>query len=135
MEQQFVKHTKEDIAKALKVDKAWAEKYLSTLVGHLTRNPGHYRSFGPYWWLVKRALIESGNLEMGEEYDADVADALDYGDTPTNLAAAFLYQDQQESMGALFETQHIMDGVGDSIDYWIDDSDMELRYAASRMEI
>jgi type II restriction/modification system DNA methylase subunit YeeA len=122
------------IARAGKSLNKWAAGYLAKLPTFLEKNPGFYRAFGPYWWLVKKALIDHKNFEFGDEADLEWIEALDYGDESLNLLAAFLYYEDRYSEGALTEQQHIMDGPVDSVEYWLEDPDMEYRVIAWQME-
>lgn len=114
----------------------WAAGYLAKLPDFLENNPGFYRAFGPYWWLVKKALVDHKVFEFGDEVDREWFEALDYGDEGLNLLAAFAYYEERYSQGALTEQQHIIDDLEavDSIEYLIEDADMEQRFFAQGME-
>lgn len=126
---QVNKPSTEDLASAAlgKPLAEWAKGYLAALPMVMGKNPGFYRAFGPYWWLVKKALVDSGNFTFGEESDAEWIEALDYGDSSLNLLAAYLYYDQRESMGGLLTQEHLLDSDGDAVEYIISDPDMESR--------
>jgi len=111
----------------------WAVKYLETLQGYLTANPIFYRAFGPYWWLVKKALVDASFFEFGEVYDADWFEALDYGENGMNLLVAHHYYDEHFGIGPT-EQQHVLDGEGEAVDYWLEDPDMEIRVKAKMQE-
>lgn len=132
----ITKPSKEDLA-AVAMGKPlveWAKGYLAALPVLLTKNPGFYRAFGPNWWLIKKALVESGNFDFGDQTDAEWIEALEYGATELNLLAAYCYYEDRESMGGLYEQQHILaDTDGETVDYYLEDPDMESMYAAQQM--
>ena len=112
----------------------WKAKFVATLSDFLTKNPLRYRSFGPWWWLVKNELIKSGNFEFGEDTDAEWVEALDYGRIELNLLAAHGYAEWRDEEGAAHEQQHTLELTdGEMFDYWIDDKDMEQRGLALQM--
>lgn len=69
-----------------------APAYLQGLRANIASNPSMYRSFGPYWWLIKREMLAMGIKDFGESVDTETADALDYGDRDLNCAAGYAYQ-------------------------------------------
>lgn len=70
----------------------FAPAYLRGVAAVLAERPAMYRSFGPYWWLLKRELIASGVRQFGESVDAETADALSHGERDLNLAACYVAQ-------------------------------------------
>jgi hypothetical protein len=105
----------------------WESNFSASLVEFLQKNPLRYRGFGPYWWLVKRALIDRGHLEFGDFIDAEVYEAFDYGKPSINLAAAFSYSEERFSLGSMYESRHAIEHEdGDTTEYVLVDEDMEL---------
>ena len=112
----------------------WKGRYLASLASFLTKNPLRYRSFGPWWWLVKNELIKSGNLEFGDDVDAEWVDALDYGRMELNLLAAHGYSEFRIEEGAMHEPLHTLELTdGEMFDYLLTDTDMEQRGLALQM--
>lgn len=112
----------------------WKAKFVATLSDFLTKNPLRYRSFGPWWWLVKNELIKSGFLEFGDDVDAEWVEALDYGRIELNLLAAHGYADWRLEEGAMHEAMHTLELTdGEMLDYLISDTDMEQRALAEQM--
>ena len=88
----------------------WAKGYLAETIELLEVCPEYYRAFGPFWWLVKRAMNDCNYYEFGDVVDREWFEALDYGDEKLNLLAACLYYKQQSEQGDLTEQQHILEG-------------------------
>lgn len=105
----------------------WRANLLSSLAGLLTRNPLHYRCFGPYWWVVKDLLREHGEGgQFGDSMDAEWRENMDYGSPTLNLLAAFAYYDAAFDKGLLLSNTHgVFYENGESGDYVLIDEDME----------
>ncbi len=63
----------------------------SAVVGQLRLDPARYRAFGPYWWVVKRILIDNGFTEFGSYVDRRWHDRCCYGNDFDSLLAAWDY--------------------------------------------
>ncbi len=112
----------------------WKAKYIAALDRFFKSNPLRYRSYGPWWWLVKKELIANGNFEFGDDLDAEWVEALDYGRLELNLLAAHGYADWRFENGAGHEPLHTLELTGgETIDYLIADTDMEQRAIAKRI--
>lgn len=105
----------------------WRANLLSGIAGLLTRNPLHYRCFGPYWWLVKDLLRENGEgARFGDTLDIEWKEKMDYGSPTLNLLAAFAYYDMAFDRGLLLSHTHgISYEDGESGEYVLVDEDME----------
>lgn len=104
----------------------WRANLLSGIAGLLTRNPLHYRCFGPYWWLLKNMLRESGEGQFGDTMDAEWKEKMDYGSPTLNLLASFAYYETAFDRGLLLSHTHgISFEDGESEDYVLIDEDME----------
>lgn len=113
----------------------WKAKYLATLDSFLKKNPFSYRSYGPWWWLVKKELIAAGNLYFGDDTDAEWVEALDYGRIELNLLAAHGYSDWRVNEGAMHEPLHTLElNNGETIDYLLTDTDMEQLALGQQLE-
>jgi hypothetical protein len=114
----------------------WKPIFLATLDAFFKNNPLRYRSYGPWWWLVKKELIASGNFEFGEDVDAEWVEALDYGKAELNLLAAHGYADWRCFMqGAPHEPLHTLElEDGETIDYLLTDTDMEQLALGQQLE-
>lgn len=133
----FYKPTKEDL-KPL-IDEigdivSWETKFVSSMVDFLAKNPLRYRGFGPYWWLVKQAIIEHGETRFGDEVDNEIVEALDYGERAINLIAAHAYSESMFDLGNMTESRHSMATTdGESVDFIIADDEMELLHAVNQL--
>jgi len=125
------KPTKEELdrviaAAGLPADE-WIAALLSGIRSLLLKSPKRYRGYGPYWWLIKKMFVEAGDLEFGEELDAQWVEALDYGEAKYNLAAAFAYEDARFETMNIMEPVHVMVEDGDPIEFVSADEEMETR--------
>lgn len=106
----------------------WLVNFLAGLVVIIKKDPLRYRTFGPYWWLVKQAMIAHDILTFGNEIDREWFELLDYGNNELNIAAAWLYENgRTDSKCNLYDDSHMLeDGNGEPYEYLISDSDMEV---------
>ncbi len=95
-----VKQLDKVIKKARKKNQDWLMKYLRATGNLLGEKPGLYRSYGFYWWGLKRAFLEKGITSFGGFIDKEWEENTDYGDIERNVAAAYLYQ--QHVFGSCF---------------------------------
>jgi hypothetical protein len=105
----------------------WIDMILAAIKQMVDNNPMRYRQYGPYWWLIKKALIEREDLSFEDTLDLEWIEALDYGDTALNLMAAFLYGDEKHNLGLLTESFHTMHTPDGSVEYACNDAEIELR--------
>ena len=108
----------------------WVKKFISIMQGLLKNDPLRYRSFGPYWWIVKNAMINAGINEFGEAIDAEWLEQSSYDTDYHGLLAALLYSGQMMNNGLIYANQHNIelkdeDGVMDMQVYVLADEDME----------
>lgn len=107
----------------------WINKMRASFAGVVNRRPLAYRSFGPYWWPLKRLLIEGGELQA-ELPAPDLEAEVSLGDAALNIAAAFAYQDAATDNLTAMNTTHTVDTEdGDTRDYVVIDDEMEGRAA------
>lgn len=108
----------------------WRARVLAELAQTLKKWPGAYRTFGPYWWVVKRQLVDAG-LHAGE-VKPDALAAIATGDDDLDLLGALLYHgynvDQMRLDGVTFSVDT---DDGDTIDYVLDDPEAEERTLAA----
>ncbi|GAB4059115.1 hypothetical protein [Uliginosibacterium sediminicola] len=109
----------------------WVSKMRSTFAGMVGRNPQIYRSFGPFWWPLKRMMVEAGDLDASLP-DPDVEEQVSTGSAARNIAAAFMYHDRATDDMTATNTWHTVDtDEGDTIEYLVIDDEMEGRSALS----
>ncbi len=105
----------------------WVPRYLSGLKAVINKNPLRYREYGPYWWLLKKALIDSGDLTFGDEIDREWFDILSYGSVEMNIAAAIAYEESRDAGQCnIYDERHTLETEeGEPYEYVIADSDIE----------
>lgn len=122
-----IKHLRPLINEAKKGDINWMGRYLSSLTALLQKTPLRYRTFGPYWWLLKKSMIDRGIVTFGDEIDREWFEQMDYGSEELNLAAANAYEDMRiDGKFNIYDVNHVMeDAQGSPYEYVIADSDVE----------
>ncbi len=113
----------------------WEKRMVDAIAGILRDRPLRYRTYGPYWWVVKRALIDHGVADVGDHIDKEWFEAMDYGDPALNLLAAWAYEDARFASGQMIENPYhvMMQDDGDAIEYACNDEEMEARAAADAL--
>lgn len=101
--------------------------YLKSAADTLARQPAHYRGYGPYWWPLKRLLINAGYTQFGRDIDDDAAaDALTYPTDALTAAAAYAFAEHAFSQGTHQSPAHVVtDTEGEQLTYYIGDETME----------
>lgn len=129
----FFKPSKDELAEPYAVavgenaPVAWVASYLAGFAKTLKDDPLQYRSFGPYWWLAKQALLDAGFHGFGAFVDTQVFKDLDYGDIVYNLLAAAVYADIKHDSGDFYENRHeCATPDGEFFTYVLEDSDLEV---------
>lgn len=109
----------------------WIAKITTTYRTILKGDPKQYRSFGPFWWILKSALISCGIKDFGEHIDMEWVEIADYKDMMLNILAAWAYADfASEQQGLLYSNVHSVTFIEDSgvsaSEYTLIDEDMEI---------
>lgn len=104
----------------------WKKTFVDSLTKILKGKPLSYRSFGPYWWGVKTALVNAGVTEFGESIDTEWFNKMSYGDDALNLIAGFCYSDPLIDRGKAIESAHVLYDDEDPVEYTIADEEMEM---------
>lgn len=104
---------------------SWVEAFLQGVSTQVKRNPLSYRSYGPFWWPLKK-LMQDRDLIGGEPVDADEVARISLGDAAHDVAAAFAFQENAHANLTAGNTTFTVDTEdGDTIDYVLGDDDME----------
>lgn len=106
----------------------WLKRMIYGFHATIAKDPLSYRVFGPWWWQMKRLLIEQGNFaDFGIGVDAELIEATDYGAPDLNMLAVFMAYDVNFDLGLLYSSEHnvAMDN-GEAIQYTLIDEDMEM---------
>jgi len=106
----------------------WIPKLLAAIKTVLLKSPDRYRSYGPYWWLIKQMFIDRGDYSFGTHVDKEWHEAMDYGYDKFNLVAAFVYGDYRFESGLMADSYHTVedDESENSIEFMSDDEEMEI---------
>ena len=112
----------------------WKARLLGSVADILRRDPLQYRSYGPYWWVQKRALIDAGYSLFGSSVDQEGFSLCDYGDEASNMLAAWTYRDYAFGAGLIYSSCHNVtfvpesegEGEPDLREYVVADDEMEL---------
>lgn len=124
-------------------EREWTKTHCRLVAGLLKRDPLRYRGYGPYWYAVKKALLDAGYQDFGETIDLEWFELIDYGKTFYNLLAAWMYQDNAANVGLMYASSHIAtfeerdetgDAVNEEMEYEMADDEMELLALEKRIK-
>jgi len=108
----------------------WMPRLLASIKAVLLATPLRYRAYGPYWWALKRAYIDSGDTTFGNFLDMEWLQAMDYGKPELNLLAAWAYSDARFNRGLTTDPWHLLEDLSgdepEEIEYVSVDPDMEM---------
>lgn len=108
----------------------FAPAFMQSVAKQIKSNPRLYRTFGPYWWVLKRELAKASIGTNGDYVDAETANALDYGSTELNLAACYLAQQKNLETYFLYSNTTMVELIsGETVDYVLEDQQLELLIA------
>jgi len=106
-------------------EEQWAAGFLASAAGLLKRNPVMYRSFGPFWWPLKKYL-QDGGLNGGEPVEDELFDQVTMGSKSLDIAAAYAYHDWTISNMGTTNTVHIVQSTdGEDVEYQVIDDEFE----------
>ncbi|MBF0121167.1 MAG: hypothetical protein HQK79_20230 [Desulfobacterales bacterium] len=106
----------------------WTTKLLASIKSILKNNLSRYRSFGPYWWILKQMYVKRNDYSFGEYLDAEWLRLMDYGNENYNLAAAFAYEENAFNLGLMDYPFHTLeDEEGNPIEFISADEEMEAK--------
>lgn len=112
----------------------YRESFVAAIKKLVGKDPLRYRTYGPYWWLVKKGLLDRGDFCFGEYFDEEWISALDYGLEELNFIAAFVYEDVQFQHG-IYNAQHsLVDDEGEPVCFVCNDHEMEA-FAVGRIPV
>ena len=87
----------------------WQKRMLEGYKGILLRNPIQYRGFGPFWWILKKEMLDAGIADFGDSLDAEWVERIDYGDPVLNILSAYAYAEYAEEYGLLYSSGHTVE--------------------------
>ncbi|GKT06955.1 hypothetical protein [Desulforhabdus sp. TSK] len=104
----------------------WSKGFLPLLASHLRKNPVQYRNFGPWWWVVKKAMLDAGFAPFGQDVDAEMLEAmLDPEDPAFSLLLAQIYYEFSLENHFVGQATHTMVDNGEDVEYTVYDHDAE----------
>lgn len=109
----------------------WLAKMAATIAKIFRQNPKQYRGLGPYWWVVKKILLDH-DYDFGDFIDAEWYENVSYGSDVLNMLASYAYQVYAADMGLIESNEHNLimlddDGAQHPLVYVLVDDDMESR--------
>lgn len=111
----------------------WVERCCKETARILRKDPLRYRSYGPYWWVQKQAMLDSGITDFGDFVDKEWHESADYGNAFLNLLVALLYSNAALDAGLIYSNAHNVTFLPDDPDremdeyvYTVADDEMEL---------
>jgi hypothetical protein len=106
-------------------EEQWHVQFMQSVAGLIEKRPIVYRSFGPFWWTLKKYLLDGG-LIVGEPVDAELFDQVTMGSQTLDLAAAFAYHDWTTSnMTSADTVRQVETDEGETIEYPVIDEEFE----------
>jgi hypothetical protein len=112
-------------------DAEFAKRYVTGVIASLKVDKKLYRSFGGFWWPLKRMILTIDSNNFGEQYDTELNELFSYSNDALTVCAAFLTQQTNIEQGYLYSNQHRYYTAGqEPIDLTIEDGEMEGRIFA-----
>lgn len=103
----------------------WAGKMLSSFAATVRRRPMSYRAYGPFWWPLKRLMIEAGEMQ-GETPDPAEVERITLGTATLDVAAAWAYSEYAAQNQIDSDNMITVDTEdGDTYEYLLNDEEME----------
>ena len=106
--------------------------FMPVISKHLLANPIQYRNFGPWWWIVKKNMIDAGYTPFGSEFDAEMVEAMSYPDNPDMaIIAGMAYYEASLENQFVGQATHVIVDNGEDVEYLVYDADAEAFIAAN----
>lgn len=116
-------------------EQAFVDSYISGVVRALVNSPESYRSFGAYWWALKKRIIAKGVDVFGQFVEGETLAHFDYESDAIACCAAYVTQSDRANANELFTQTHLLDvGEGETTEYTLEDAEME-RFAIVQRSI
>ena len=112
----------------------WVNKMASQFAVLVTNRPLAYRYFGPFWWPLKKIMLDRGEkVAFGEQPDPDELERISFGNTALDIAAAWAHQEYTlERMSGTGNTFTVDTEDGDTEEYVLIDDEMEALQAMKK---
>jgi len=94
-------YTKKEVSSCLRdatreqTEDQFVKKATQSISDILENDPIRYRYYGAFWWMVKKILLDSGASWLDDGIDKEWLDKTDFGDTASNLAAAWMISESR----------------------------------------
>lgn len=109
-------------------EEMFVKKYIHGVIKNLKTNPKLYRSFGPYWWPLKRVILEHHDYDgfLGDSYDATLDQAFRYDTDALTVCAAYNMQQAIVENGYMYSVSHTVYTTDkEQVELVIEDDDIE----------
>lgn len=109
-------------------EEVFVNKYLSGVISNLKNTPKLYRSFGPYWWPLKRLIIGYSNYDgfLGDSYDVALDQSFSYDSDALTVCAAYSMQQATVENGYMYSVSHtVYTEDQEQVELVIEDGDVE----------
>ena len=120
-------------------DKQFTDRFITGVIASLKLNKKLYRSFGGFWWPLKRMILKTdpeGAFFFGENVDTEINDAFSYQNDALTVCAAFLTQESNIEQGYMNATQHTYyTAENEPVALTIEDEEMEYREFAEGFKL
>jgi hypothetical protein len=113
-------------------DQEFVERYIKGVIETLKKNKKLYRSFGGYWWPLKRLIMaQDDSAGVGTEYNTELNDTFSYASDALTVSAAYLIQQSNIEQGYMHANNHTYyTSSQEPIDVMIEDTEMEAQIFA-----
>lgn len=111
-----------------KTDEQFVDRFLPGAIASLKNDPKLYRSYGPYWWPLKRLILAFKDYDgfMGNSYDSTLSAAFSYDNDALTVCAAYNFQNMTVESGYMYSNEHQGSTTnGEVVEFVIEDEDME----------
>ena len=107
-------------------DAEFTDRYLNGVVTALKDNPKLYRSFGIYWWALKRLILKyKGEFNgLDDSYDSTLSDAFSFENDALTVCAAYNFQQIALENGYMYSNSH-QATTEEVVDLVIEDANLE----------
>lgn len=115
-------------------DEQFTARYIIGVISSLKQNKKIYRSFGGFWWPLKRIILTTNPAEIenfGEEYDSELNDTFSYSNDAMTVCAAYLTQLSNIEQGYMYSALHTYYTTEqEPVELTIEDTEMDQRIFA-----
>ncbi|KJV08085.1 hypothetical protein [Methylocucumis oryzae] len=109
---------------------AFVKKFVTNVGKILAKTPKTYRYFGPYWWSLKKLMIQHNIPGVDDFIDATLVEKTNLGTPELTCVAAWSFQEERISSMELPVNKVLLeDNDGNITEYVLNDEFMELRIA------